>query len=45
MNLSVLLQRIAACAATFLVGATLAQTVARCPFDSELVSAQREGMM
>ena len=47
MNLYMLSSRIAACVAAFLipVSATLAAPVARCPFDNELVSAQREGMI
>ena len=47
MNLGMLSSRIAAYVAAFLipVSATLAAPVARCPFDNELVSAQREGMI
>ena len=47
MNLCMLSSRIAACVAAFLitVSVTLAAPVARCPFDNELVSAQREGMI
>ncbi len=45
MNLRLLLPRITSSAAALFVVATLAAPVARCPFDNELVSAQREGMM
>ena len=47
MNLGMLSSRIAACMAAFLipVSVTLAAPVARCPFDNELVLAQRDGMI
>ena len=45
MNLYSLITQIIAGACALLVGAVLAAPVARCPFDNELVSAQREGMM
>ena len=45
MSLSVVLVRIIACGCAFIVGTSVAAPVARCPFDNELVSAQREGMI
>ena len=45
MNLRALLPQITACAGALLAGSALALPAARCPFDNELVSAQREGMM
>ena len=45
MNASTFLAKIAVCIAAVSGGAALAVPVARCPFDNELVSAQREGMM
>ena len=45
MNASTFLAKIAVCIAALSGGAALAVPVARCPFDNELVSAQREGMM
>lgn len=45
MNASTFLAKIAVCIAAVLGGAAIAVPVARCPFDNELVSAQRDGMM
>ena len=45
MNLQLVLSRIIVSACALLIGVTLAAPVARCPFDNELVSAQREGVM
>lgn len=45
MNLRVLLPRIAVCLSAVLIGVSVAAPIARCPFDNELVSAQREGMI
>ena len=47
MNLHALLTSVMACVGicALLIGTSSAAPVARCPFDNELVSAQREGMM
>lgn len=45
MNATTFVAKIAIYIAALLGGAALAAPVARCPFDNELVSAQREGMI